>query len=95
MENSKTLTGNVVLYLHNLSNKSHSVEVIDHGYKTNNHTVTLKPASKTALTLNLANSHNWYDLSVKITGAQNFEKHYAGRVETGRSGFSDPQMGNV
>ncbi|MDP9075850.1 MAG: phospholipase C, phosphocholine-specific [Bacteroidota bacterium] len=95
LTDSKKLTGNIQLALHNLSGKQHSVQVIDHAYKTNNHAVAVKPSGITNLVLNLANSHGWYDFSVKVSGSTSFEKRYAGRVETGVSSFSDPQMGNV
>lgn len=95
LTDSKKLTGNIQLALHNLSNKQHSVQVIDHAYKTNNHTALVKPSGTSNLVLNLAKSHGWYDFSIKVSGSTSFEKRYAGRVETGLSTFTDPQMGNV
>ena len=35
------------------------------------------------------------DFSIKVAGYDDFEKCYAGRVETGKEGFSDPFMGRV
>jgi hypothetical protein len=47
-------------------------------------------------------SHSWYDFTVKADGSNqeaneeaNQEARYAGRVETGMPGFSDPLMGGV
>jgi hypothetical protein len=37
-------------------------------------------------------SHGWYDFSVKADGSS-AEARYAGQVETGTPGFSDPLMG--
>ncbi|HEY4323724.1 MAG TPA: phospholipase C, phosphocholine-specific [Mucilaginibacter sp.] len=91
----KKLTGNIELKLQNLSDKQYAIEVIDHGYKTNNPKSTLNASGKSSLVLNLANSFGWYDFSVKVLGANTFEKRYAGRVETGLPGYTDPQMGNV
>jgi phospholipase C len=91
----KKLTGNIELKLHNLSGKPYTVEITDHGYKTNNHKIDVGPAAQSGLVLNLVNSFGWYDFSVKIAGACTFEKRYAGRVETGKPSFSDPQMGYV
>ena len=95
LTDNKKLTGNIQLALHNLSGKQHSVQVIDHAYKANNHVAIVKPSGTSNLVLNLANSHGWYDFSVKVSGNASFEKRYAGRVETGNPTFSDPQMGNV
>jgi phospholipase C len=91
----KKLTGNIELSLNNSGSHQQTVQITDHAYKTNNHLVTVKPSGKSLVMLNLINSHGWYDFSVKISGVQTFEKRYAGRVETGKSSFSDPQMGNV
>jgi hypothetical protein len=35
------------------------------------------------------------DFSIKVAGYDDFEKCYAGRVEKGKEGFSDPFMGRV
>jgi len=95
LTDSKKLSGNIDLQLHNLSNAQHTVQITDHAYKTNDHTKILAANNKLNLAINLANSHGWYDFSVKISGSQEFEKRYAGRVETGRPSYSDPLMGRV
>jgi phospholipase C len=41
------------------------------------------------LVLSLRTSANWYDFSVSTT---NFERRFAGRMETGANGISDPAM---
>ena len=51
--------------------------------------------STAALSRNLAQSFGWYDLRVRVEGAERFEQRYAGRIEAGRDGFSDPRMGGV
>jgi len=89
----KKLSGNIELKLHNLSSQAHTIEISDHGYKTNNRKIALAAGSKLSLALNLVSSYGWYDFSVKINGKDDFEKRYAGRVETGRPTYSDPQMG--
>jgi phospholipase C len=45
--------------------------------------------------MSLADSHGWYDFSVRVQGHEGFEKRYAGRIETGRDSISDPQMGRT
>jgi phospholipase C len=91
----KMLTGNVELKFHNLTGNLHNIVITDHAYKTNNHKRSLNVGEKSVEILNLVNSHGWYDFSVKINGDHMFEKRYAGRVETGKPSFSDPQMGNT
>jgi phospholipase C len=95
LTDTKKLSGNIELKLHNLSSSDHTIEVTGHAYKTNNHKKALTAGSKSTIALNLVNSYGWYDFSLKISGSNSFEKRYAGRVETGRPSYSDPQMGNV
>jgi phospholipase C len=47
------------------------------------------PATTSALSWNLAASGYWYDFTVQAAG---FERRFAGRVETGEDGISDPAM---
>ena len=42
----------------------------------------------------VASSH-WYDFTVKVTGQADFSRRFAGRMETGVDGISDPAMGGV
>lgn len=96
----KKLTGNVELKLFNTSNdQSYTIEITDLAYKSNNLRKELKASTTdkapTTLVLNLKQSFGWYDFSVRVTGNNTFEKRYAGRVETGKHGYSDPYMGRV
>jgi phospholipase C len=93
LTDSKKLTGSVVMLLTNLSNKPQTITITDHAYKANNHQKELPASGKVTLVLNLEKSHHWYDFSVKVAGHQTFEKRYAGRVETGQPGYSDPFIG--
>jgi len=89
-----SLTGNVEVELRNNGAKPMNVEVHDKSYKTGNRTVQVAAGVETSVVLDLSKQHGWYDFMVKETGAK-AESHYAGRVETGRSSFSDPFMGDV
>ena len=53
------------------------------------------PGGSGAIAMALGQSYWWYDFSVTIAGAEGFLRRFAGRVETGKSGFSDPVMGRV
>jgi phospholipase C len=95
LTDNKKLTGNVELKFQNFAAGEQIVEITDNAYITNNHKHILKSGGKSTLVLNLSNSHGWYDFSVKVSGRQDFEKRYAGRVETGNASFTDPLMGMV
>ena len=51
--------------------------------------VALQAAMTGSLNWYLEASFGWYDFTVQ---ASNFERRFAGRMETGRDGFSDPAM---
>jgi len=63
------------------------VFVTDNAYGTGRRPV------KQSLVLRLGANHHWYDFTVTIAGADTFLRRYAGRVETGKPGFSDSAMG--
>ena len=78
-----------------LAERDWTVQVKDHGYKTGDHTLTIEPGGRRTLFMSLGQSHRWYDFSATIAGVDRFLRRFAGRVETGMSGFSDPAMGRV
>jgi phospholipase C len=95
LTDDKSLSGNVTLVLSNLDNKPHTVEITDQAYKSNNHKKVLPVSGKSNLVLNLDKSHGWYDFMIKVSGSNTYERRYAGRVETGKPGYTDPFMGRV
>ena len=96
----KKLTGNVEVQIKNLDkNRSFTVEIKDNAYKKAALKKTLgKTGSgkdRISVILDLVSSFRWYDFTVRIAGVETFAKRYAGHVETGETGKTDPFMGNV
>jgi phospholipase C len=89
------LTGDVELRVTSRAERALTLQVKDHGYKSGDHTIGIEPGGHRDVSMALRQSHNWYDFSVTIGGAERFLRRFAGRVETGKSGFSDPVMGRV
>jgi phospholipase C len=90
------LSGNIELNITNWSDKNdYHIRITDNAYKTNNLSKLINHSSAGSVILDLKNSHNWYDFTVMVTGAASYMKRYAGRVETGKSSYSDPFMGRV
>jgi phospholipase C len=88
------LTGNLTLLLSNTGNTDQVIEIRDNAYQKGVlKNIQLKKGMKEYVVVNLDKSHGWYDVSVQAAGATKFEKRYAGRVETGNEGISDPVMG--
>jgi phospholipase C len=99
MLNKKLLTGNIALKIANSGHQPYTVTLIDNAYKSGARKKILT-ASGTATSVStfiveLAKNHGWYDFSIKVDGANGFEKRYAGRIETGKPSYSDPFMGRV
>jgi phospholipase C len=92
------LTGDVQLQLHNKSAEPVSIAIKDNSYQSGTVTRQIKPGQETSVVLRLKRSHGWYDFTVRAGGLNqeaSDEARYAGRVETGVPGFSDPLMGGV
>jgi phospholipase C len=88
------LSGNVAAHVKNVSDKAVSVVVEDKSYKTGKQTKELAPGQDVSIPVESSKSHGWYDFTVQAEGLSAI-RHYAGRVETGRSSFTDPLMGGV
>jgi phospholipase C len=86
-----TLTGNIVLHLHNTGQEKLTVTTTDNSYGTGGDQRTLDPGPEATIVLRSKENHGWYDFTVKIAGSD-AESRFAGRVETGRPSISDPLM---
>lgn len=88
-------TGNVLVKLTNGDSKAHTIIIADNSYKAGSITKVIPANSSADIKLDLSKNHNWYDFSIKIKGQDSFEQRFAGRVETGSLGKTDPLMGGV
>ena len=52
-----------------------------------------EPGARVERTWPLDASFHWYDFALRVHELPGFYRRFAGRVETGRHGFSDPAMG--
>jgi phospholipase C len=55
---------------------------------------TIRAGGSSVSQFELAGSHNWYDLIVRVAGDSQFQQRLAGHLENGRDSFTDPAMGN-
>ena len=75
--------------------KVFGIEIIDNGYgvgRMNKKIGLQKQDTANGIDLTLA-AHRWYDFTVRVDGFEGYERRFAGRVETGEDGVSDPAMG--
>jgi phospholipase C len=75
--------------------RTFSVEVHDNAYGAAALSQAVDPGSVAELAIGTAPGLGWYDLNVCVAGNKKCQKRYAGRVETGQLGHSDPAMGRV
>jgi phospholipase C len=87
------MTGNLVLRLLNTGTSELKVMVADKSYGGAVQRFSLGSGATRPVVLDLAGSHHWYDVAVTIEGLPGYEERFAGRVETGKEGLSDPLMG--
>jgi len=93
-----TANGDVHLEMHNLGNISCNVTVTPSGYRTDGPwNFALAPGQVVVQQWDLSYSKHWYDFSVtaNVDSGNTFLRRFAGRVETGADGISDPEMGRV
>ncbi len=72
-----------------------TVSVLDNSYGNAEQTKQVAAGAPGSIRVSTAESHRWYDLSLRVTGAAKFERRFAGRIETGAWGFSDPRIGSA
>ncbi len=82
------LTGNR-LTLTNRENTPLDLRLVDESYGSPAQSFSLAPADIRTLTLDLGQSHNWYDISLCGEG---FAHRLAGHIENGLPSFSDPAL---
>jgi phospholipase C len=89
----KKPTGNIELTISNRSSESFTIIVTDNAYGKSPQTKKIASGDKVIVRIDLIKSSGWYDSSVTIEGNKMFENRFAGRVESGGEGISDPGMG--
>jgi phospholipase C len=85
-------TGDVELHAASRLGVACTLDVTDLSYKGGNHSMLLDAGASRSIVLPLGGSHQWYDFGVTIAGSGAYVRRFAGRVETGKPGFSDPAM---
>lgn len=91
------LSGNAVLRLANRESRVIEVTIEDAGYGAAKRSVKLQAAGgkgdHVEMALNLSGSKGWYDVRVRMEGVAQFERRFAGRLETGKESITDPVIG--
>ncbi len=96
-DNSKGTGGTRLVVSYTGAGSCH-VRLTDNVYQTKEKRLLLsadEQAKRQTVVLDFAQSHHWYDFSIKVEGNDVFEKRYAGHIETGIASKSDPFMSMV
>ncbi len=92
--NPRKLTGNVQLLFQKIKDKEFNISIEDkaYGLKTIHRKVS---SSDSQVVIDLHENFGWYDFEIRIEGYQSYRQRYAGRVETGKRGYTDPVIGGL
>jgi phospholipase C len=85
----------IVLLLKNPATAPISIQITPNSaaLKMSGGTVAVPAQGSTQATLNVKASGCWYDFTVTVSSGAAFGQRFAGRMETGEDGVSDPAMG--
>lgn len=88
------LSGHVVVDITNTGERIQRIIIKDHGYDSRNNKDITIPSNGEKITIRMFCPREWYDFSITTDENSTFEKRYAGKVETGNQGVTDPIMGS-
>jgi phospholipase C len=76
---------------HSPGNLTCSMEDVSYG--SQGVTKSIPAETDATLSMDLRESAGWYDVTLRLDGHDSFTRRYAGRVETGKTGTTDPLIG--
>ena len=77
----------------NNSNRVMQVKITDNSYGAKEFVGSAPPSKFISSYIDVSKSHGWYDISVTVNGNEAFKQTFAGRIENGRPGRTDPLIG--
>jgi phospholipase C len=83
----------IQLRIVNHGDEARELTIRDHAYGNKAITRLLQPGTEESIPFDLGKSSRWYDIGVEVEGSTRFSRRYAGRVENGEHGISDPLIG--
>ncbi|MBC7851040.1 MAG: DUF756 domain-containing protein, partial [Chitinophagaceae bacterium] len=86
-------SGDIILQFENPGTAALSITIRDNAYKTRTRSLQVKPGYREDVQLELTKSYGWYDFTITTKDSNPFIKRFAGRVENGQPGKTDPYMG--
>jgi len=84
----------IVLEMTNNTDTALKLPFLDH-YAKKRQEIRISPSAVKTVRLGTSASHRWYDLEIALKDFGGFSRRYAGRLENGRDGITDPMMGKI
>jgi len=98
-QNNNKISYNIIFHVVNNIDSEMIIVVKDNAYGSPNRELSIGAAGSNYammdVVLDTTKSFGWYDFTLKIKGNASFDRRYAGRIETGMAGMTDPFMGRV
>lgn len=91
LDKAKQATGNLLITLINEGKEALFIEAKDNAYSNWHKKVSLPAGRSITWKIDTHQQSGWYDLSLHVVNTA-FERHFAGRVETGKHSKTDPQL---
>lgn len=91
LDKAKQATGNLLITLINEGKEVLLIEAKDNAYSNWHKKVSLLAGRSITWKIDTQQQSGWYDLSLHVVNTA-FERHFAGRVETGKHSKTDPQL---
>ncbi len=91
LDKGKQATGNLLITLINEGKETLLIEAKDNAYSNWHKKVSLPAGRSITWKIDTHQQSGWYDLSLHVVNTA-FERHFAGRVETGKHSKTDPQL---
>ena len=73
--------------------KATRIKIIDNSYGSPAFNINVEPGKTVSSYIDPAKSSGWYDISLVVEGNKTYKQTFAGRLENGKPGKTDPLMG--
>jgi phospholipase C len=87
--------GTLRIRLKNNSQTRVEIKLTDNSYGNSAMNTGIEPGKTASTFVDVAKSFGWYDVTLQVDGNEHFRQTFAGRVENGKPGKTDPLMGRV
>ncbi|RQR67953.1 phosphocholine-specific phospholipase C [Burkholderia sp. Bp9015] len=89
-------TEEIYIEIFNRSNVAINAKIEDMSYRTGGPwALPVEAGHRAQLAFRLSSSKNWYDFNVHLGSNSTWARRFAGRMETGKDGISDPTIGTL